>query len=531
MNKITPGLIGACVLASSMLVACDTSEKGSDVPKKELTFAMTKDIGDLNPHLYSGYMAVQGIVFESLVENTKDGIKPLLAKSWDVSKDGKEYTFKLRDDVFYHDGEKFDAASAKMNIDAVQANKETHSWIKLSQKIVKTEALDDYTIKITLSEPYYPTLAELSTTRPYAFTSPKDFSEDGTKNGVKGFHGTGPYVVKSYKKDQQASFNKNEKYWNGVPHINKITTKVLPSGETTYLALQKKEIDFLFTDDRGANSIDQESMNALEESGDYKVTQSNAMDTKLIIANSSKKNRPVSETAVREALWYAIDRKTISEDIMNGTEKPANALLSKNIKYADVSLKERSFNLEKAADFLDQAGWKSSKDSTVREKNGKKLEMDFYYDSNAPVQKTQAEFIQDAAKSIGMTLNIISEDSTAIADRRKSGNYDLLYSRTWGLAYDPVSTISAFTDVSYNLHSTKGISEAKTLYKKIDDVMVSTNETERQKLYDDILTIVHDEAVFIPITYGGMTVVAPKQLKNIQFKQTQYELPFEKFSY
>ncbi|WP_027955541.1 staphylopine-dependent metal ABC transporter substrate-binding lipoprotein [Halobacillus kuroshimensis] len=530
-KKITQ--LSLLLLTIFTLAACSSGDdaKAENENENELTYAMTKDIGDMNPHLYTGYMAAQGVVFETLVENTEEGIKPSLAESWDISENGKVYTFTLRDDVKFHDGEPFNAEAVKKNIDAVQENAEVHSWIQLSQKITETKVIDEYTVEINLSEAYYPTLSELSTTRPYTFLSPNDFKDGGTKNGVNGYNGTGPYILTEHKKEEAAVFEANEQYWNGVPDVKKVTSKVLPSGETTFLALKKGEINFLFTDDRGANSIDYESMEALEASGEYQVVRSKPMDTKLIAVNSSNEDSPIRETAVREAIWYAIDRKTISESILNGTEQPAGTLLSKNIPYADVDLKERGYDPEMAMELLDKAGWKLDEGSGVRTKEGNDLNVTFYYDSNAPAQKTQAEFIQDSLKNMGINLEIIGEDSTSIADRRKSGNYELLYTRTWGLAYDPESTISAFTDVSYNLHSTKGMKNSDELYKKIDEVMVTVDKEERQSLYDDILTMVHDEAVFIPITYGGMTVVAPENLENINFKQTQYELPFEEMAY
>ncbi|MEC0272805.1 ABC transporter substrate-binding protein, partial [Peribacillus frigoritolerans] len=165
--------------------------------------------------------------------------------------------------------------------------------------------------------------------------------------------------------------------------------------------------------------------------------------------------------------------------------------------------------------------------SDVRTKDGKKLAMKLYYDSNSSSQKTQAEFIQASVKEIGIQLEIIGEESTSIANRRSTGDYDLLFNQTWGLAYDPQSTISAFTSEASYLHTTSGIANSDELYKKIDEVMVSPDEKKRKSLYADILKIVHEEAVFIPISNGSVTVVAPKSLKDISFKQTQFELPFE----
>ncbi|WP_088091090.1 nickel ABC transporter substrate-binding protein [Bacillus sp. OV166] len=526
-----------------MLVACSANSASSDSEKEEdndstndkkkteIVYASAKDINDMNPHFYTGSMPAQGMVYESLVENTESGIKPLLAESWEISEDGKVYTFHLRKDVKFHDGEQFNAEAVKKNINAVQNNAEKHAWIKLSTKIVNCNVVDEYTVELVLSEPYYPTLVELSMTRPYVFISPKDFINGETKDGVNGFNGTGPYILTEHKTDEYATFEANENYWGGSPEIKKITSKVLPAGETTLLALQKGEVNFVFTDDRGADSIDIEAMNQLVDSGDYQLVRSEAMNTKMIVANGSKSDNPVSETAVREAIWYSIDRETITKDILNATETVANTLFSPNVNYADVNLKKRGFNLEKAKEILEEAGWKLEDGADIRTKDSKKLAIRLYYDSNSSSQKTQAEFIQASVKEIGIQLELIGEESTSIANRRSTGDYDLLFNQTWGLAYDPQSTIAAFTSEASYLHTTSGIAKADELYKKIEEVMVSTDEETRKSLYADILTIVHDEAVFIPISNGSVTVVATKDLKGISFKQTQFELPFERIHF
>ncbi|TFH63848.1 nickel ABC transporter, nickel/metallophore periplasmic binding protein [Peribacillus frigoritolerans] len=522
-------------LVLSILFACSAEKSNSKKKEgadstnsaKELVYASSKDINDMNPHLYTGSMPAQGMVYESLVENTEDGIKPLLAESWKISEDGKVYTFHLREDVKFHDGEPFNAEAVKKNIEAVQNNAEKHAWIKLSTKIESVNIVDAYTVELVLSEAYYPTLVELSMTRPYVFLSPKDFKNGGTKDGVNGFNGTGPYILTKHKTDEYATFKANENYWGGPPEIKKITSKVLPAGETTFLALQKGEVNFVFTDDRGADSLDVEAMNQLVDSGDYQLVRSEPMNTKMIVANSSKAENPVSETAVREAIWYSIDRETISKDLFNGTETVAQTLFSSNVNYANVDLKNRGYDLEEAKEILEESGWAAKDGSDVRTKDGKKLAMKLYYDSNSSSQKTQAEFIQASVKEIGIQLEIIGEESTSIANRRSTGDYDLLFNQTWGLAYDPQSTISAFTSEASYLHTTSGIANSDELYKKIDEVMVSPDEKKRKSLYADILKIVHEEAVFIPISNGSVTVVAPKSLKDISFKQTQFELPFE----
>ncbi|MBW5467004.1 nickel ABC transporter, nickel/metallophore periplasmic binding protein [Brevibacillus formosus] len=524
-------LLKAFMVSMVLLVGCstgDTEKSKSADTGKEIVYATSKDINDMNPHFYSGSMPAQGMVYESLVENTEDGIKPSLAESWEVSEDGKVYTFHLRKNVTFHDGELFNAEAVKQNIEAVQSNASKHSWIKLSTKIVACNVLDEYTAELVLSEPYYPTLVELSMTRPYVFISPKNFVNGGTKDGVSGYNGTGPYKLTEHKVDQYAVFEANENYWDGAPKVKKITAKVLPAGETTFLALQKGEVNFVFTDDRGANSLDVEAMNQFVESGEHQMIQSQPMNTGIVVANSSKSESPVHEKAVREAFWHAIDRETISKQIFEGTEQAAYTLFSSNVNYANVELQKRGYDLEKAKKILEEAGWVIGNAGEFRTKNGKPLAMKLYYDINSSTQKTQAELIQNTVKRIGIQLEIIGEESSSIANRRSTGDYDLLFNQTWGLAYDPQSTIAAFTSKSSYYHTTRGIAQAEDLYKKIEEVMVSTNEEHRKSLYADILTIVHNEAVFIPITNGRVTILAPKNLQGISFKQTQFELPFER---
>lgn len=504
-----------------------TNKEANTVPSKELVYATAKDINDMNPHLYPGSMPAQGIVYESLVENTVDGIKPLLAESWEISEDGKVYTFRLRKNVTFHDGAPFNAEAVKKNIDAVQKNATKHAWIKLSSKLAETKVIDEHTVQLVLSEPYYPTLLELSMTRPYVFISPNDFINGQTKDGVNGFNGTGPYKLIEHKTDQYAAFEANEHYWNGVPRVNKITAKVLPAGETTFLALQKGEVDFVFTDDRGADSIDVEAMNMLADTEEFQLIRSEPMNTKMIVANSSRLESPAADKAVREAIWYSIDRETISRELFNGTEAPAETLFSSNVNYANVDLKKRAYDAETAMRLLDEAGWTLQAGDEIRKKDNRELIMSLYYDASSSSQKAEAEMLQNALKKIGFQLNLFGEESTSIASRRSTGEYDLLFNQTWGLAYDPQSTIASFTSEAAYYHTTSGIPQADELYKKIDEVMVSSDEETRKSLYKDILTIVHDEAVFIPITNGSVTVVAPTALKGISFKQTQFELPFE----
>ncbi|MGT0298774.1 ABC transporter substrate-binding protein [Staphylococcus aureus] len=151
MRKLTK--MSAMLLASGLiLTGCGNKGLEEKKENKQLTYTTVKDIGDMNPHVYGGSMSAESMIYEPLVRNTKDGIKPLLAKKWDVSEDGKTYTFHLRDDVKFHDGTTFDADAVKKNIDAVQQNKKLHSWLKISTLIDNVKVKDKDTVELNLKK-------------------------------------------------------------------------------------------------------------------------------------------------------------------------------------------------------------------------------------------------------------------------------------------------------------------------------------------------------------------------------------------
>lgn len=531
MRKLAK-LSSMLLISGVILTGCGNDKELEDKKKnKQLTYTTVKDIGDMNPHVYGGSMSAEAMIYEPLVRNTKAGIKPLLAKKWDVSKDGKTYTFYLREDVKFHDGERFDAEAVKKNIETVQQNKKLHSWLKISTLINDVNVKNKYTVEINLKEAYQPTLAELAMPRPYVFVSPKDFKNGTTKDGVKRFDGTGPFKLGEHKKDESANFLKNNDYWGEKPKLNKVQAKVVPAGETAFLSMKKGETNFAFTDDRGTDSLDKDALKQLKDTGDYQVKKSQSMNTKMLVVNSGKNNSTVSDKTVRQAIGHMINRDKITKEILDGQEKPATQLFAKNVADINFDIPTRQYNIKKAASLLDEAGWKKTKDSDMREKNGKALAMSMVYDKGSSSQKEQAEFLQAEFKKMGVKLNINGETSDKIAERRTSGDYDLMFNQTWGLLYDPQSTVAAFKAKNGYESATAGIANKDKLYGEIDDVFKIQNDKMRSAAYKNILQQIDDEGVFIPISHGNMTVVAPKDLEKVSFTQSQYELPFNEMQY
>ena len=313
------GLLGTAVLSGCGSSASDSASTAaadsaaaetttsSENTKEDLIFVNYRDIRDLNPHLYAGEMYAQEMLYEGLVNITSDGFEGCLAESWDISEDGCTYTFHIRPNVLFSDGEKCDANAILANFNAILENRERHTWLEMMNLLVGVSAPDENTFVIEMSEPYYPMLTELGCIRPFAMISPNCMINGSTKDGVNGHIGTGPYVLTDFVTDEYAVFERNENYWGEAPAIRKITVKVIPDNQTRIMALESGEIDLIF----GKNMIDADAISQYLDSDRFTVGLSDPTSTRHIVMNTT--HEILGDPAVRKALQHATDRQTISD--------------------------------------------------------------------------------------------------------------------------------------------------------------------------------------------------------------------------
>ena len=499
------------------------AEIGNSEKKEELVFVNYRDIRDLNPHLYAGEMYAQEMLYETLVNITADGYEGCLAESWDISEDGKTYTFHIRDGVKFSDGEVCDANAIKANFDAIIENKDRHTWLEMMNLLVGVSAPDDKTFVIELSEPYYPLLTELGVTRPFAMISPKAMKDGSTKDGVNAYIGTGPYVLTDFVTDEYAVFEANENYWGEQPEIKKITVKVIPDNQTRILALEKGEIDMIF----GKNMIDADAINQYTGNDKFTVSLSDPTSTRQIVLNTTKEVRADKE--VRQALQHATNKQAISDGIFYGLEQPADTLFAKTVPYCDIDLEPYAYDVEQAQSMLDEAGWVVGADK-IREKDGQKLNIDLLYNSDSVTEKAIAEYLQSEYQKIGISLNIHGEEEQSYRDNMKAGNFDMVFNICWGTPYDPQSSLAAMRAPVYGDYAAQlGLEDKAEIDQAITDILVSTDEQKRQDLYTFVLTRLHEDAVYIPLTYECNKAIYRSDLKGFHFTQTQYEVPFADF--
>lgn len=499
------------------------SEAGASEGKEELVFVNYRDIRDLNPHLYAGEMYAQEMLYETLVNITADGYEGCLAESWDISDDGKTYTFHIRDGVKFSDGEVCDANAIKANFDAIIENKDRHTWLEMMNLLVGVSAPDDKTFVIELSEPYYPLLTELGVTRPFAMISPKAMKDGSTKDGVNAYIGTGPYVLTDFVTDEYAVFEANENYWGEQPKIKKITVKVIPDNQTRILALEKGEIDMIF----GKNMIDADAINQYTGNDKFTVSLSDPTSTRQIVLNTTRD--VLADKEVRQALQHATNKQAISDGIFYGLEQPADTLFAKTVPYCDIDLEPYAYDVELAQSMLDEAGWGVGADK-IREKDGQKLNIDLLYNSDSVTEKAIAEYLQSEYQKIGISLNIHGEEEQSYRDNMKAGNFDMVFNICWGTPYDPQSSLAAMRAPVYGDYAAQlGLEDKADIDQAITDILVSTDETKRQELYTFVLTRLHEDAVYIPLTYECNKAIYRSDLQGFHFTQTQYEVPFADF--
>ena len=479
------GVLAACGSSSSSTAsssAASASAAASGEVRDELIFVNYRDIRDLNPHLYAGEMYAQSILYDTLVSITADGYEGCLAESWDISEDGCTYTFHIRPNVLFSDGEKCDANAILANFNAILENRERHTWLEMMNLLVGVSAPDENTFVIEMSEPYYPMLTELGCIRPFAMISPNCMINGSTKDGVNGHIGTGPYVLTDFVTDEYAVFERNENYWGEAPAIRKITVKVIPDNQTRIMALESGEIDLIF----GKNMIDADAISQYLDSDKFTVGLSDPTSTRHIVMNTT--HEILDDPAVRKALQHATDRQTISDGIFYGLEQPADTLYATTVPYCNVGLKPYEYSTETAAQILDEAGWVLGSDK-MRAKDGKQLALDLLYNSDSVTEKTIAEYLQSEYLKLGISMTIHGEEEQSYRDNMKAGNFDMVFNICWGMPYDPQSSLAAMRAPGYGDYAAQQGLEDKA---EIDDwrqIELASHQRQRNMAASDLAVL------------------------------------------
>ena len=525
------------LLMTEIILGCQSkpnsdSKEGQKANKEnKVTLAFNQDpVGNLNPHEYlPSQFITQDMVYDGLVSYGENGeIKPMLAESWTISEDGKTYTFKLRPNVKFSDGSAFDAKNVVKNFDTIfsKENKSKHSWFAFTNHLKSYRAVDDLTFEIVLDTPYTATLYDLAMIRLIRFLGDAGFPEGGdTMKGIKAPIGTGAWVLKEHKNNEYAVFVRNEYYWGEKPAASEIIIKNIPDSETLALQFESGDIDLIY----GNGLISLDRFNSYrQDNGKYTTATSNPMSTRMLLMNTT--SSILGDLNVRKALNHAVDKESIAKNIFDGIEKPADTIFAPNVPHTNVKLEKYGYDLAKAEAMLDEAGWKKGADG-IREKNGKKMVLSFPYISSKVTDKSIGEYIQGEWKKIGIQVELKAMEEKAYWQNATATNYDIMSDFSWGAPWDPHAFLTAMADNSASntnpdYAAQLGLPMKAQLDKTIKALLVEPNEQKLNEMYTYVLTTLHEQAVYIPISYQAMlSVYRTGELEGVKFMPEENRIP------
>ena len=463
--------------AAAALVALSC---GTAAAQSTLRIGLAEDPDVLDPTLARTY--VGRIVFASICDKLFDvdarlNVVPQLALSSDVSEDGKLVTIKLRPNVKFQDGEKFDAEAAKFSLER-HLNMQG-SFRKPELAAIDTiDVVDPLTIKLNLKSPFSPLIAQL-TDRAGMMVSPKAAKEAGDKFGLKPVC-AGPYRFVERVQQDRIVVEKFADYWDkDNVHIDRITYLPVIDATVRLANLKSGGLDLierlLATDIKEVRADSRLKLVAMPDLSYEGIT--------INVANGDKAKNPLGANAkVRQALELSLDRDAINQVVFNGEFVPGNQWVSPENAYYQKSLPIPKRDVAKAKALIKEAGVATP------------IAIDFMVPQGAE-RKAVAEVVQAMAAEVGIDLKIrVTEFATSLK-QGEQGEYQA-YLIGWSGRTDPDGN-------SYIFHKTKapqnlsGYSKPE-VDKALDDARLTSDPAKRKAVYETAAKVVNAE---IPILY------------------------------
>lgn len=346
-------------------------------------------------------------VLDNLVSATEDGsVVPWIATGWEVSEDRTVWTLDLRDDVTFTDGTDLDAAAVAYNFDYWLDGGNGTAAAHLGGFYDHSEVVDRNTVKIHLSSPFAPFLSTLSQSY-FGLQSPTALETRSDEQNCTEPIGSGPFTVKDWRRGEYIEFERNEDYaWapenarhQGPALVEGIRWNIVPDNTSRYGSLLSGEMDAI--GEVPAVNIEQ----AREE---FEFTQY-ITPGRPVVMNLNTQRGVFAEQAVRQALSFATDRQANVESAFLGTvpSEPSGYLSQTTPDYDEDAATEYPFDLERANDLLDEAGWTGRDEDGTRTRDGQRLTAKVVYGLNSiitPDGNTVIQNFQEQARAAGFDL-------------------------------------------------------------------------------------------------------------------------------
>lgn len=475
--------------------------KGVDVDTTGyLVAALNADIQTADVQKTSKDYEVPFNIFDRLVdvEVGTDGnskIVPSLAESWDISDDGLEYTFHLRQGVKFHNGNDFTAEDVAYTFHRMLTveggvNTEFIDQIKGADELLAgetdtlegVEVVDDYTIKVTLKEPFAGFLASISSPGVSIYDS-EATEAAGDQFGMDPAVtvGTGPFEFSSWSFNNQLVLTRNEDYWKGASGLPGVVIKIIPDTETQSMMFESGELDILDLD-YAADSVDR-----FTETYPDQIVQGPRVGIVYFTMNFNKE--PFQDVRVRKAVQMSIDRQAILDALNGGRGQVEQGIFPHGLIGFNPDQEEIKYDPEAAKALLAEAGYADG------------FDMEIAADSSASDTMTMAlEIVSDQLAEVGIRAEIKNYDESTWLETRKSGELGSFMS-TWSADYnDPDNFIYTFFG---NEEKTRirSINYPDTeVMERVAKARTIVNEDERLAEYKALEEkLIHEDAAWVPM--------------------------------
>ena len=398
-------------------------------------------------------------LFEGLTVSTADGFKPGMAESWDVSEDGKTYTFHLRKDGKWSDGDPVTAKDFEYSWRRIcdpsfasEALQAMTDYVVGAQEYfdgtgsyddIKATAIDDYTFEVVLKNvtPYFPQLGANDVYLPIK----KDVVEaagEGWEKNPETCVSNGPFMLEEYQVGSHFLFKKNPNYYDADSvKLAGVKAVIITDDNTAYQAYQAGEVDVM--DHLPSEQIPQ----IVAEDPNVIVSA----DTGARFMNFNVDKAPTDNLHVRKAISYAIDRKQIVEQVLKDGSIPASGFIAPTCQKTDGSsfrimesdgypaeeygINPRQANVEAAKEELAEAGYPDGKDFPA---------LEITYANNDRDKKTSEAIQQMLEDNLGITVTLRAEESSVFTSTKNNGDYQMATGGWTNSPYDASGLIKLF---------------------------------------------------------------------------------------
>lgn len=363
---------------------------------------------------------ISTLVFDGLTVLDETGrLAPALATEWDVSEDGMQYEFRLREDVVWQDGAPFTAADVAFTIQAMQdPNYQGDTSLAELWRNVTVEQLDEYAVRFTLQEPFPSflqyTIIGMLPAHLLSNVAAEDlpYHDFSTRSPI----GTGMFTVDQVTADQVVLVA-NPDYWGPKPFLERVEFWFYSEWDGLLEDYERGEIQGLHPDDL-EELADVEAFPSLE------MYSAQSAGYGLVYLNLANESLPFfQQKEVRQALLYALDRQKLVDEVLEGQGLVADSPILPITWAYDPGVRKYAYDPERAIGLLDATGWQDSDGDLVRDKEGVELEFTLLT-SDDPIMTLMAEQMARQWRAVGIEATIRAVSSDAAVHFVRNRNFD-----------------------------------------------------------------------------------------------------------